>query len=460
VLRINDSLEVFAMILLKNGVVVTGDGQTVLEKASVVIEQDRIVDVLERFDPALERNAEQVWDCDGKAILPGMINHHQHGVTFGPVFASGAKNYGRDRIMELLDRNLLQGHTTVMNVDGFVTMDEVRETQKCHPIRIKTATTHLPVNLKAGMLCDGAGLEEKHRVMSAEKMLADGALCIGEVGGGHTLGGGGQDYLYIPRAVKEATGKDIDYLQARAMKLSVLGRFIEKSYYDRDRVAVALKEHNLDGFLTPEQTRDIVYKTTYASVQLALDGYEEAAMLAKKLNVPLLAHNAPTSMKKVHEIAKLGVQRFIAAHSNYLYTLDEAVENTKKLRQYPGLIIDAAVHDPFGAKRLVAVPDNLYAFYREGIVDIISTDFAAGSFDSMLEAMQHGVEKGFISLPHAIALGTKNVAAAIPGIAPNLGMIEKGYTADVLITAYPAIAQVEAIFIGGKLVAKNGKRIA
>ena len=105
--------------------------------------------------------------------------------------------------------------------------------------------------------------------MTAEIMLEDGAVCIGEVGGGHTLGGGGQDYLYIPRAVKNETGRDIDYLQARAMKLSVLGRYIEESYYDRDRVSKALKEHNLDSFLTPEQTRDIVYRTTLASVKVA-----------------------------------------------------------------------------------------------------------------------------------------------------------------------------------------------
>ncbi|KKM09920.1 hypothetical protein SY88_16715 [Clostridiales bacterium PH28_bin88] len=446
--------------MLKNGTVVTGDGKTVLEKASVVIEGEKIIDVLEHLDPSAEKYAAEVYDCTGQAILPGMINHHQHGVTFGPMFASGAVSPGRERIVELLDRNLLQGHTTVMNVDGFVTMDEVKETQKAHPIRIKTATTHTPVNLEAGLRCDGAGLEEKHRTMTVEKMLEEGAVCIGEVGGGHTLGGGGQDYLYIPRAVKEVTGRDINYLQARAMKLSVLGRYMEESYYDRDRVAQALKENDLDSFLTPEQTREIVLKTTMAPVKVALEAYLESARLAKQLNVPLVAHNAPTSMKVVHEVARMGVQRFIAAHSNYLFTIEESLENTKKLRQYPGVIIDAAVHDPFGAKRLVAVPDNLFAFFREGLADIISTDFAAGTFDSMLEAMQHGVERGLLSLPQAVALGTKNVADAIPGIAPNLGLLQKGYTADVLVTAYPEVSQVKYILIGGRLVAKDGKRVA
>ncbi len=447
------------MLVLKNGTIVTGDGETFIEKGTVLIKGERIVGVMQGFNPAVEDGAREIIDCTGKAILPGMINHHQHGVTFGPHFASGAKNFGRYRILELLDRNLLQGHTTVLNVDGFVTMDEVKETQKVHPIRLKTATTHMPINLKAAMKCDGSGFNEKHKTMTVEKMLEEGAVCIGEVGGGHTLGGGGQDYLYIPRAVKEKTGKDINYLQARAIKLAVLGRFIEASYYDRAHVAQVLREQELDGILTPEDTKEIVFNSTLASVQLGLDGYVEAAQWAKKLNVPLIVHNAPTSMKKVHEIAQLGVKNLIAAHSNYLFTLEESLENTRKLRQYPGVIIDAAVHDPFGAKRLVDKPDNLFALFKEGLADLISTDFAAGSFDSMLEAMQHGVKNDLISLPQAIALGTKNVVEAIPGIAPETGHLKKGYIADVLVTSYPQISMVERIYIGGQLVAKDGQRL-
>ena len=52
-----------------------------------------------------------------------------------------------------------------------------------------------------------------------------------------------------------------------------------------------------------------------------------------------MCHNAPTSMKVVHEVAKLNVKNFIACHSNYLFTKEEAIENTKKLKQYPGVIM-------------------------------------------------------------------------------------------------------------------------
>lgn len=446
------------MKIFKNGTVVTGDGKTVLERGNVIEIDGVIADVNLYYDENLESYAEEVVDCSGKCVMPGMINHHQHGVTFGPMFASGCVNYGRDFILDHLDRSLLQGHTTVLNVDGFVTTDEVEATQKCHPIRIKTATTHAPINYHAGELCDGKGFLPKHKDECIERMLADGAVCIGEVGGGHTLGGGGQDYLYIPRAVKERKGKDIDYLQARAMKLSVLGRYIEESYYDRNRVAQALKEAKLDGFLTPEETKDIVYETTLASVKVALDGYREAATLAKRYNVPLMLHNAPTSKYIVHEIAKIGLETLICCHSNYLFTMEECVENGRYLKQFPGVVLDAAVHDPWGAKHLVATPDNLYAFYENDLVDVISTDFAAGNSDSMLEAIQHAsLEKKLVGFAKAVNQGTKKVAEILPLLAPNLGLLEKGYTADIVVTKYPEIKDVSHVYIGGKLVAKDGK---
>ena len=445
------------MKIFKNATVVTGDGNTVLEKANVIEADGLVADVNLYYDENIESYAEEVVDCTGKCVMPGMINHHQHGVTFGTMFASGCVNYGREFILDHLDRSLLQGHTTVLNVDGFATMDEVEETQKCHPIRIKTATTHAPINYHAGELCDGKGFQPKHKAMTVEKMLADGAVCIGEVGGGHTLGGGGQDYLYIPRAVKEAKGKDIDYLQARAMKLSVLGRYIEESYYDRDRVAAALKEAKLDSFLTPEETRDIVYKTTLASVKVALDGYREAAGLAKRYNVPLMIHNAPTSKYIVHEIAKMGLSTLICCHSNYLFTTEECVENGRYLKQFPGVVLDAAVHDPWGAKHLVSGPENLYAFYENDLVDIISTDFAAGHSDSMLEAIQHAaLEKKLVDLAKAVRQGTSRVTEVLPLLAPNLGLLKKGYSADIVVTEYPQLKNVERVYIEGKLVAKDG----
>lgn len=449
------------MHILKNAKIVTGDGKTVLENAYMIIKNSDIEYVGKSIDDSFIQKAEVVTDCTGKVVVPGMINHHTHGVVDGPIFASGAQSIGLNKVTEQLDRQLSQGSTTVLSVDGFVTMDEVKETQKHHPVKIKAATTHTPLNFEAAGRLDASGLEDKHRNTTVEKMLQDGAVAIGEVGGGHTLGGGGQDYIYIPRAIKKATGIDINSFQARALKLAVLGRFINESYYDHDKVKQALRDANLDKSLTPEQAKDIVVKTVLPSVNVTLEGYIEAAKQAKEFDVPMIAHNAPTSMKVVHEVAKMGLKRLIAAHSNYLYTLEESLENTYKLREYPGVIIDAAVHDPFGEKRLVSSPENMFAFFDKGLADIVSTDYAAGMYDSMLLAFEKAVELGKIKLAEAIALGSKKVADAIPGIAPNCGLLAKGYKADLVITKDPYISQVEKVMIDGKLAfnAESGGRV-
>ncbi len=448
------------MIVLKNGTVVTGDGSTLLPRASVLVDGYRIVDVVERLDDSVLSQASQVIDCTGKCVMPGMINHHVHGVVFGPVFASGMAPYTNQRVLQLLDRNLLQGQTTICNVDGFCTMEEVHATQAAHPVRIKTATSHTPLCVAAADRCDGGGLLAEHRSMTVEKMLKDGAVAIGEIGGGHVLGGGGQDYLYIPKAVKAKTGRTIDTFQARALKLAVLGHFILPDACDMEKVAAALKNAGLDDVMTPEEGRQLVMDTTWASVLVTLEGYKECTELAVKYDVPLIIHNAPTSMKTIQEVAKMGANNFIAAHSNYLYTKDEAIENTLRLKQNKGVIIDAAVHDPFGAKKLVATPENLFAFFEQDLLDIFSTDFAAGEWDSMLLAIDEVVTRGLTTLPKAVAKGTSKVAEAVPGIAPNLGLLARGYDADIVVTEYPHVSKVDKVLIAGQVYVDGGRRVA
>ena len=55
--------------------------------------------------------------------------------------------------------------------------------------------------------------------------------------------------------------------------------------------------------------------------------------------------------------------------------------------------------------------------------------------------------------------GTSRVTEVLPLLAPNLGELKKGYTADIVVTEYPQLKNVERVYIGGKLVAKDGKVI-
>ena len=75
-----------------------------------------------------------------------------------------------------------------------------------------------------------------------------------------------------------------------------------------------------------------------------------------------------------------------------------------------------------------------------------------------LEAIQHAaLEKKLVSLAKAVRQGTSRVTEVLPLLAPNLGQLKKGYIADIVVTEYPQLKNVERVYIGGKLVAKDGK---
>lgn len=60
-------------ILLKDGVIVTQNPGREIVEGSVYVEDDRIVEV-----GAVKVEADRVVDCDGKVVLPGLINTHNH----------------------------------------------------------------------------------------------------------------------------------------------------------------------------------------------------------------------------------------------------------------------------------------------------------------------------------------------------------------------------------------------
>lgn len=71
---------------------------------------------------------------------------------------------------------------------------------------------------------------------------------MGEGGSGATLGGGVQDYKFIPEMVKEETGVAIDEYQARRLKEAVLGKKIASNFYDPERVENVLNEIGLEDY--------------------------------------------------------------------------------------------------------------------------------------------------------------------------------------------------------------------
>jgi hypothetical protein len=443
------------VLIIKNGTVILGDGITVLDGATVYIEGNQIVDVREG-GPGRTDDSATVVDATDRVVVPGMINTHSHGVGFGPRFATAASALPREQVLKNLDEHLRFGTTSVVDLDGFALPDEVHAADKAHPVNVFLATTHMPANKDVARQADAEGLTPEHAAMTAEKAVGAGAVLFGEIGGGHTLGGGGQDYMYIPMAVKEATGVELEPLQARKLKESVLSRFIREDAYRQAKVEAALEELGLSGKLTPEEARDLVQDCVLPSFQAALDGFDEAADYAQQFGLPTLVHNSAPSFEKTHAIAERLGPLLIAGHTNHpTFTPEEAVESGRFLQEHDA-VVEVSVLDAFRAHRLVTGPEHIYALLAADLVDILGTDYAGGYWDGILLAIQHMVADNVVSLPKAISLGSRNVARAVKGIGER-GELVPGKIADVVIAPEDEVANVSAVIVGGRLAYQNGR---
>ena len=321
------------MLVIYNGMIIVSDGVKEPKTGYIVTQGTEIIEVGWGETPDnILNNAKHKLDAKGGYVLPGIINHHVHCCVMGPALPVGLQTLPEEEIIDNLNKHMMQGTTTVLNVDGFVNWEEVEYTNKKHPINIKTTTSHTPMNIKAEKLVPGSNFKPEYEQITVEDMLENGAVAIGEIGGGHTLGGANQEYRYMPMSIEEATGKRIDQREARELKDSVLGRYIDPSMYNQEEVLRVLQKISLD--LTPEQAREIVSKSVMPTFEVALKGIDEACDLARKMRVPVIVHNSAPSMPKIAEVAPLTEHFLIAAHSNHpTFEAKEAVEHSMYLRR-------------------------------------------------------------------------------------------------------------------------------
>jgi imidazolonepropionase-like amidohydrolase len=433
---------------------IDGQGTDLRHDVDIVVEHDVIREIIPT-QPADSYG--EIVDVSGMLVIPGLINNHTHGTAFGPLFPSGHRGLPRSQVLANLDRHLLEGTTTVLCLDGFVTAEELAGTDEAHPINVRFASCNTPACREAATIADGSGLAKAHREFTARDAVRAGAVALGEIGAGHTLGGGGANYLHIPAEIGKRTGVTITARQANGLKIAVLGRHISASAYDVDAVEKALARAGLSGRLSVEDAREIVSGVVLPAFDVALRGMAEAAELARELEVPVVAHNAAASMTQVASLMKTGV-RVIAAHSNHSsFEPREAVEHAGRLKEM-GAIVDVSTLDTFGARQLATGPETLYALFSAGLVDTISTDYAGGHHDSILLAIDRATRAGVVSLPAAIAMATANAADAIPGVAPRRGRVVPGAIADLVVTDPLALHDVRDVMIGGEIVVRDGRR--
>lgn len=445
-------------LFITNGSLITGDGITFIERATIRIDGSRIVEVSHGCDAVPNEN-DRVIDASGCTVVPGVINAHAHGCASGPSMPSGSEPLKSSDILYQRNRHLVSGTTTLLNVCGLASPDEIDgEEDASHPIDIQVTTAHTPMNIKAALEADGQGLRAHHLNATIDDMLSRGAKALGEAGGGQTLGGGAQDYRFLPRAIEAECGVSVHPKVARAFKDAVLGRHLDgHGAVNRDDLEALIQGYALHEHLSADRLRDIVIATVMPPVRLALKGLDEIAAQSHRLRIPAIFHNAASTAKLLIKLAETYPQaRMIAGHSNHpTFLPDEAVQAARSLRDR-GVTIDVSTLDCI-ATRWRNGPQNLDALIGEGLVDTLSTDFAGGDWDSMLSAVHRMIVKRQMAPARAIALATGNVAKVFPEIAGDRGFIEKGKRADVVICDAHNLARVQHVVANGRVVLEHGR---
>ncbi len=443
-------------MVIEEGSVVAGDGSAP-ERANVWIRDGSVVGVDGAPMPSTIDVGMRV-DATGCLVLPGVINGHAHGCTVGPLFPSGGQPLSSTVARRHLDRYLQQGVTTLVNVDGFPTPEEVIAPSLDHPVRRLFGTAHLPSAFRAADLVDGRGLTARHRQTTADEMLDAGAAAIGEVGGGHTLGGGGADYRYIPLKLREATGVEVDANFAQKLKFAVLGPTLYGGVAGGLTADGLLAESPLAGKITLEAVEELVRQVVLPPIEAALAEFEEARVVGARSGRPLIVHTSSVSAEVIRALAPevaAGRLRVVAGHCNHnTFTVEQCIGEASYLRNH-GVTIDVSTLDGIithwrnDAQRLEVLAG-------EGLIDTISTDYSDGHWDGQLEAVHYLVKRGHTPMGEAVAMVSGNVAQAFAPLLNDRGCLVPGRVADAVIVDQMNVGRVRSVVIGGILRVDNG----
>jgi imidazolonepropionase-like amidohydrolase len=425
--------------LIIDATLIDGTGGEPRENVTVVIEDHLVAEIVERRAPYYDRGA-PIIDARGGFVLPGLINHHVHGLTRGPLMIVGEPPLDDLRVRANLDRLLTQGVTTALNVDGFATTEEAVASSRFHPVAVKVSTLHTPTHLRwatEGPFPFG-GVRKSHH-WTIEKMLERGAAAIGEAGPG--VDAHWADYTLIPETLARRYGVQVSVERARSLRLSAESA-------DRARVrellaVLGLGEGEIESFFG-------IHEATIEWRKLARESLEEAVSAAREFDEPLILHHTPGTFDVVAGAAEELGGRVIAGHSNFqIHDPKDAARRARTLRE-KGALVDIMSGDAFSTREFHPTPDVTFRLLSEGLVDLISTDYAGGFWDPMLLVVEKAHEAGAIALEEGIRLMTSAPADAVPKLAPDRGRIEPGAVADIVITEPGRLSEVRAVLVSGQ----------
>lgn len=258
--------------------------------------------------------------------------------------------------------------------------------------------------------------------------------------------------MYIPAAIEAETGTRLKSAQAADLKYAVLGRRIRPGHPDVSRVAALLVDYGLSSKLSPERACRVIEDSVLPSFDKALRGVIESARVANAIGIPSLVHNSAPSDEATREASRIAGPLLIAGHSNHkTFEVSEAIATAQYVRSN-GSFVEVDTFDSWGERDLDPRPTALLRMVDEGLVDIFATDYAAGSWDGMYEAVEDVWRNGAATLERAVAMATGNVVKAVPRLKASRGVLKPGLYADLVCAEARHPSLIQAVYVGGTLV--------
>lgn len=425
------------------GTLVNGDGKSEIEDSLVLIEEGIITYAGKEKD--FERQSYEIVDASDMILIPGIINSHAHGIVpYSPLFSSGSKPLDVSQIISNQRMHLSQGTTTILSVDGFASPDDVAEACRMTEMDVFAALCHFPKSYTAARIIDGSGISKKIDCISSLENIA----AIGECGSGATLGGGVQDYKFIPEMIRNEYGVNIGEDTARQIKEAVLGRKISGKNYDSEKLAFLIEQSGISD--SCESLKQKIINCVIPSFSTSLQSLEESAEEGARAGLPVIMHSSAASMETIRRIANGRYNRgnIIAGHSNHpSYNLEEALKFAEQIKKKK-VFIDISTFDSLNTGNKKEI-DYFMAFLESGLVDTVSTDYGGGNHSSIIQMIDFAVQENAISFPEAVRLFTYNPSVIFPRMRDR-GIIAEGYMADMVFLQRKKRDYITRILIRGE----------
>jgi imidazolonepropionase-like amidohydrolase len=308
-------------LILKNATLIDGTGKDPIPNASVMIEGDRIREILPG-PPGKTPSDATIIDCRHQTLLPGLIDAHVHvGAVDANIMEQQRRNYTSllvIRTLKVIKETLDQGFTTVRDAGGadpgfrealrqgfiqgprmVVAGYALSQTGGHGDIRLPSELRSPSEDLAglATRVCDG--VDQVRR--TAREQLRSGVDHLKVMAGGGAMS---------PSDEIDTSQYSVEELKAVVFEAQAVGTYVMAHVYSgrsiRNAVVAGIRTLEHGNLLDEESARAI--KETGAFLVPTLVTYEMISRMGKDLGIP------DNNIRKINEAREKGLEALAIAH--------------------------------------------------------------------------------------------------------------------------------------------------